>query len=508
MNLTRRKAIRNMTAIGAGAALTSCATSRTPTRPNILFIMTDDQTVDQMSCYGHPFLETPNMDRIAGEGIRFDNCFCTNSLCAPSRATVLNGCYSSISGVKTNSYPMAGDPEQLNPNLPTFPELLREAGYQTGLVGKFHIPQDPIGFDEWRILPGQGRYFDPVFIENGTEKKYDGYVTDITTDFALDYLKRRDTERPFCLVYQHKAPHRPFTPAPRHADLWEDIEIPYPPTFDDDYETRRAARIATDMRLDVNLLRDYADDVKGMSPEETKKWIYQRFVKDHNRTIVSVDENLGRVLDYLDREGIIDDTLIVYTSDNGFNLGDHGWYDKRFMYEPSLRLPLVIRYPRLGVSGEVCNSFVLNTDFAPTILDIAGVPVPETMHGRSLKPILSGVTPPDWRKSIYYHYYENYWLSVGPGREAIVDEDFDIESFRKKVPGFGMQIHRVLPHRGIRNDRYKLIEYYTEKDGYMEFFDLKFDPHELRNVYGNPVYADIISQMKRELETMKARYDG
>lgn len=403
---------------------------------------------------------------------------------------------------------MAGDPEQLNPDLMTFPELLRDAGYQTGLMGKYHIKQDPKGFDDWRILPGQGKYFDPVFIENGKNNQYKGYVTDIITDKALTYLDGRDNTRPFCLVYQHKAPHRPFTPAPRHAKLWDDVDIPYPPTFEDDYSTRRAAKIATDMKLNVNLLNDYAEDISGMTDAEAKKWIYQRFVKDHNRAVAGVDENLGRVLDYLDDEGIIDNTLIIYTSDNGFYLGDHGWYDKRFMYEPSLRLPLVIRYPRLGTPGQVTESFALNIDFAPTILDIAGVEVPDYMHGRSLKPILAGNTPDEWRQSIYYHYYENYWLTVGPGRDAIEDEDFDYESFRKKVPSFAKNIHRVLPHRGIRNDRYKLIEYYTERDGYMEFFDLKTDPHEVRNVYGNAVYKDVIENMTRELKQLKARYDG
>ncbi|MFC1539821.1 sulfatase, partial [Candidatus Latescibacterota bacterium] len=502
-------AIKHMTIASAGAMLSRCAPSpKLNRRPNILFIMTDDQTVDQMSCYGHPFLKTPNMDRIASEGTKFTNCFCTNSLCAPSRATVLNGCYSSISGVKTNSYPMAGEPEKLNPDMPTFPELLREAGYQTGLMGKYHIKQDPKGFDEWRILPGQGVYFDPVFIENGENNQYKGYVTDIITDKALDYLERRDKDRPFCLVYQHKAPHRPFTPAPRHAKLWEDMEIPYPVTFNDKYETRRAAKIATDMKLDVNLLGDYAADIKGMTEEETKKWIYQRFVKDSNRAVVGVDENLGRVFEYLDSEGITDDTLIMYTSDNGFNLGDHGWYDKRFMYEPSLRLPLVIRYPRFGSPGQVSDSFVQNTDFAPTILDIAGLPVPDSMHGRSFKQILEGNTPMDWRKTIYYHYYENYWLSVGPGREAMEDPNLDYQALRNKIPGFTRSIHRVLPHRGVRNDRYKLIEYYTERDGYMEFFDLKTDPHELRNVYGNPVYKEIIDSMTRELTQLKKQYDG
>ena len=509
MNLTRREVVKSLAVAGTGAMLLRCTpTDKIKHRPNILFIMTDDQTVNQMSCYGHPFLQTPNMDRIAFEGTRFTNCFCTNSLCAPSRSTVLNGCYSSTSGVRTNSYPMAGEPEQLNPELPTFPELLKQAGYQTGLVGKYHISQNPIGFDEWHILPGQGLYFNPVFIENGERKQYDGYVTDIITDKALDYLRRRDPERPFCLVYQHKAPHRPFTPAPRHAHLWEDIEIPYPVTFNDDYATRRVARLAVDMRLNFNLVRDYANEIKNLSDEEKKKWIYQRFVKDHNRAVVGVDENLGRVLAYLDQEGIIDDMLIIYTSDNGFFLGEHGWYDKRFMYEESLRLPLVIRYPRLGSPGQVCDAFVLNVDFAPTILDIAGLPVPDFMHGRSLKLLLTGNTPKNWRDIAYYHYYENYWLTVGPGRGAMEDLNFDFEAFSKTGPKFNRNIHRVLPHRGVRTERYKLIEYYTEKDGYMEFFDLQYDPHELCNAYGHPVYKEVIDHLTRELRRLQKKFDN
>ena len=461
-------------------------------RPNILFVMTDDQTVREMSCYGCPIPPTPNMDRIAAGGTRFANCFTTNALCAPSRATVLTGCFSHIHGIRGNSE-MADAIEELDPRVPTFPELLREAGYRTGLVGKYHIRQDPRGFDHWCIHPGQGEYFDPVFIENGREIRKQGYATDITTDLALEFLEGVEPAQPFCLVYQFKAPHRPFTPAPRHADLFEDLVVPEPETFDDDYATRRVAAIAEDMRFEQSLAGDYEDLPEGLSPEERKRWIYQRFIKDRYRTIVGVDENLGRVLDHLDREGLAENTLILYTADHGYFLGEHGWYDKRFMYEPSIRIPLVARYPRLGVEGHVAGEMVMNVDFAPTILDFAGLPSPPGMQGRSLKPLMEGRSPQDWRRSTYYAYYENSWELVGKGEEAMA------EPFRYFTP------HRVGPHRGVRTCRYKLIEYDGEGD-YWELFDLEEDPNELVNRYEDPACADIVSDLKAELRRLREEY--
>lgn len=493
MKITRREAIERMTLAGTGILLTRCSAGKEVPRPNIIFIMTDDQPANEMSCYGNQILQTPNMDRIASGGTRFNHCFCTNSLCAPSRATILTGCYSSINGITGNSE-SKDEIEKLNPDLPTFPELLRQEGYYTALIGKYHIAQDPTGFDEWRILPGQGVYFDPEFIENGEHTKTSGYVTDIITDKTLDFLRRRDRTKPFCLVYQHKAPHRPFTPAPRHAHLWDDMEFPYPSTFEDDYSTRRIAKLAQDMKFDISLAGDYDDLPKNLSEQEKKKWIFQRFVKDHYRSIVGVDENLGRVLDYLDSESIADDTLIIYTTDNGFFLGEHGWYDKRFMYEPSLRLPLVIRYPRLGAAGQVSSELVQNIDIAPTILDIAGVPVPPYMQGRSLRHILEGQHPQDWRKSIYYAYYEDSWRLAGFRQEDLRD------------PGFQyFTAHRVGPHHGVRTDRYKLIEYYSEGD-YCELFDLETDPDELKNMYGEPGYEEITRQLIQELRRLQALY--
>jgi arylsulfatase A-like enzyme len=472
------------------------ALAQRPRRPNILYVMTDDHPADRMGCAGHPLLRTPNMDRLAAEGVRFSNCFVTNSLCAPARATALTGCYSHINGVRGNSEAKDAPPEYINGNLVTYPELLKKAGYRTAVVGKWHLNDSPKGFDYSCVLPGQGLYFNPDFIENGSRKTIKGYATDITTDKALLWLDSSvRQEQPWLLVYQHKAPHRPFQPAPRHAKLWSDVELPYPETFDDDYATRKLAKEAEDMRFDISLAGDYKDLPAGLSASEKKRWIYQRFVKDHYRATVGVDENLGRVLDYLDKHRLADDTIVVYTSDNGFFLGEHGWYDKRWMYEPSLRIPLLVRYPRLGVKGRVDPAFVQNIDFAPTLLDLAGVPIPEQMQGRSLRPLLEGSEPADWRQSVYYTYYENSWAQLaGKGRDALRDP-----SFAYLTP------HRVSPHRGVRTNRYKLIEYYGEGD-YWELFDLQEDPHELRNVYGDSAYSAETESLKTELQRLRRHY--
>jgi len=499
MNITRRDALKGFaSAAGTGSLLTGCAAKPAGVRrPNIIFIMTDDQTVDQMSCYGHPILRTPNLDRIANEGARFSRCFCTNSLCAPSRASVLTGCYSNISGITGNSE-KRGSEEVLNPLLPTFPELLRQAGWYTALIGKYHIRQDPKGFDEWRILPGQGAYFDPEFIENGATTRNRGYVTDIITDKALECLGRLDPADPFCLVYQHKAPHRPFKPAPRHANLWDDIEFPYPESFWDDYDTRKVAALAEDMRIEVSLESDYAGEMpKGMTLREKREWIYQRFAKDMCRAVVGIDENVGRILDFLDGRGIADDTMIVFTSDNGFFVGEHGWYDKRFMYEPSLRIPLVVRYPRLGKAGVVSDDMALNVDFAPTILDFAGIDIPGGMHGRSLRPIIEGGrAPSDWRDTVYYSYYEDSWRMY---------QNLDPAKLNDQTYTKYFTAHRVGPHHGVRTNRYKLIHFYTEGD-YWELFDLETDPNELKNIYGAPGTESLAAELKGELARLQKLY--
>ncbi len=493
-NMNRRTALKTMAAAGSGAMLSQCATQKTAAKKNIVFVMTDDQTVDQMSCYGHPYLETPNMDRLASEGTRFNHCFCNNSLCAPARASVLTGCYSNKSGIKGNTE-RDGMVEELNPALETFPELLRKNGYFTAIVGKYHIRQDPKGFDIWKILPGQGSYFEPEFIENGITTQNSGYVTDVITDKTLQVMEERDKSKPFCLVYQHKAPHRPFTPAPRHAHLWDDLELPLPETFNDNYSTREIAKMSTDMRIEESLASDYDDLPEGISEEETRRWIYQRFVKDSCLAVKGVDENLGRVLDYLERDDVKDDTIIIYTSDNGFYLGEYGWYDKRFMYEPSLHIPLVISHPGIGTPGQVIDEMASNTDFAPTILELAGVPVPSSMHGRSLVPILEGNIPADWREYSYYEYYENSWELYKDMKPEEINDQTNVRYFNA---------HRVTPHRGVRGERYKLIEFHTED--YWELFDLEEDPNELRNVYGEPGYNDITAKLLTELRRLQAVY--
>jgi arylsulfatase A-like enzyme len=349
--------------------------------------------------------------------------------------------------------------------------MLQRAGYTTAIVGKWHLKSEPTGFDYWNVLPGQGRYHNPVFIEMGQRKEYRGYVTDIITDLSLEFLEQaRRRNRPFCLLCHHKAPHRGWRPDEKHAHLFEDVEIPEPETFDDDYRSRASAAPHADMRIAD--MPDYKrEQPAGLSPEAIKRWNYQRFIKDYLRTIASVDENVGRLLRYLDETGLAENTLLIYTTDNGFFLGDHGWFDKRFMYEESLRIPFLVRYPPEVKPGSVDDHIVLNVDFAPTFLDYAGVPIPKDMQGRSLRPLLRGESPPDWRTSMYYHYYEY----PGP--------------------------HRVRPHYGVRTRRYKLIHYYTT--GEWELFDLEKDPHELHNVYEAPAYAEVVQRLKGELERLR-----
>jgi arylsulfatase A-like enzyme len=483
--LTRRETVGALAAPaflrGAGA------------RPNILYIMTDDHAFGEMGCAGNKIVRTPNLDRLAAEGVRFNNCFCTNSLCAPSRATCLTGTYSHINGVMGNSEAKDAPPEYMRREIPTYPELLKKGGYKTAMIGKWHLSDEPRGFDFYNILPGQGVYMDPEFIENGVRKKRKGYVSDLITDDALAFLEGAGTG-PWLLVYQHKGPHRPFTPAPRHARLFDDIQIPHPSTYYDNYATRRLAAEAKDMRFEESLAGDYPDLPKGLAGEAKREWIFQRFVKDHYRTMAGVDENIGRVLDYLDRKKLAQDTLVIYTTDNGFYLGEHGWYDKRFMYEPSLRLPLLVRYPREARPGRVETRFALNIDYAPTILDIADVTAPSTMQGRSLVPLLASDAVRGWRTSMLYTYYENSWTLAGKGREALSDPTFQY-----------FTAHRVSPHRGVRTSRYKLIDYYSE-GGYHELFDLEKDPDELRNVYGDPSYSKVRSDLELELTRLAREF--
>ena len=486
--------------VGAVSVFPSCTSiGQTATqarkRPNIIYIMTDDHASHALSCYGSKINKTPNLDRIASEGMRFDNAFCTNSICAPCRAVVLTGKYSHLNGVTDNRLKFDGSQQ-------TFPKLLQQAGYETAMVGKWHLKTDPTGFDYWNVLPGQGAYYNPVMIEMGQRKKYTGYVTDIITDHCLNWLKGRRGDKPFCLMYHHKAPHRRWEPGPQHLTLYDDRTIPEPDTLFDDQSGRGRAAKEQDMSIEKTMTAndlkltpmkklmpeqkaawDAAYGPKNEAFEEAKlegkdliRWKYQRYIKDYLRCIASVDDNVGRLLDYLDASGLASDTVVVYTSDQGFYLGDHGWFDKRFMYEESLKMPLLVRYPREIRPGSVSDDIVLNLDFAETFLDYAGAPVPDDMQGRSLRPLLRrGRRPKDWRTSMYYHYYE--------------------------YPA----VHSVKRHYGVRTQRYKLIHFYHDIDEW-ELYDLKKDPDELRSVYADPKYAGVVKELKAELQRLREAY--
>ena len=436
-------------------------------RPNIVFIMTDDHAAHAISAYGSRINATPNIDRIGREGIRFANCFATNAICTPSRAAILTGKYAHKNGVPVFN--------RFDGRQPTVAKALQAAGYHTGMVGKWHLGSEPTGFDDWTILPGQGAYRDPVFFAKAKGKvTVPGYVTDVTTDLGLEFLAGRPKDRPFFLMLHHKAPHRPWQPDPADAKIWADRVVPEPATLDDDYATRAdAAREAT-MRIDRDLT---PGDLKqappaGLAPADLKRWKYQRYMRDYLACVDSVDRNVGRVLDYLDREGLAANTLVMYSSDQGFFLGDHGWFDKRFMYEESLRMPLLARWPAAIKPGTVADAMVLNVDFAPTWLDVAGLPVPAEVQGRSAMPILLGATPPDWRAAMYYRYYH--------------------------YP----QDHRVQPHIGVRTARHKLVWY--DRIDQWELFDLAADPRELKNLAADPAQAATVKALRAEMDRLKA----
>ncbi len=454
-------------------------------RPNILFIMSDDHASHAMSCYGSRINRTPNLDRIADDGMRFDNCFCTNSICTPSRAVILTGTYNHINGVTTLD-------SRLDGRLVTMPKLLQAAGYQTAIVGKWHLGHggeaDPTGFDYWNVLPGQGLYHNPEMIEMGERKTFPGYATDLITDFSLDWLNQRDPDRPFFLMCHHKAPHRPWEPDEKHAKLYENEEIPYPETFNDDYSNRAAAAAAAKMRIDRDMtLTDLKQPTpEGLTPEEEKKWKYQRYIKDYLRCVASIDDNVGRLLDWLEAEGLAENTIVVYTSDQGFFLGDHGWYDKRFMYEESLRMPFIIRHPASITPGSVNEQMILNVDFASTFLDYANVDIPEHFQGSTFRALLEGGTPDGWQNSMYYRY----WMHLAH--------------------------HHVYAHYGVRTLQHKLIYYYADALGQpgaiddsrepeWELFDLDADPYELMNVYHDPAYAAVKAELTAELHRLQAK---
>ncbi len=456
--------------------------------------MTDDHASHALSCYGSKINKTPNLDRIAKEGMLFKNCFCTNSICQPSRAVILTGKYSHINGAIDNK-------GRFDNRQQTFPKLLQKAGYETAVVGKWHLDREPTGFDYWNILIGQGPYYNPPMIENGKQVKHSGYTTDIITDHCLKWLKDRKSDRPFCLLYHHKAPHRNWQPGPKYLHMYDDVKIPEPETLFDDYSGRGTAAREQDMSIAKTMNNNDLKLVapKNLTPEQKKlwdaayepkneafrranlkgkdlvRWKYQRYIKDYLRCIASVDDNVGRVLDYLDESGLAENTVVMYTGDQGFYLGDHGWFDKRFMYEESLRMPFLVRYPKEIKSGSVNNDIVLNLDFAPTFLDFAGVAKPADMQGHSIRLLLQNKTLKDWRKSMYYHYYE--------------------------YPA----VHSVKRHYGVRTKRYKLIHFYHDIDEW-ELYDLEKDPKELNNVYNNPAYPDEVKKLKAELKRLRIKY--
>ena len=477
-------------------------------RPNILFIFTDDHAVQAISAYGSKINMTPNIDRLAEKGVIFVNSFCANSICAPSRATVLTGKLSHKNRHLNNQTDFDGSQT-------TFPKLFQQAGYQTALIGKWHLRSEPTGFDHWEILIGQGRYYNPEFITPEGKKQYMGYCTDIVTSLSLQWLRTRDKSKPFLLMCQHKAPHRNWAPGPKHLTMYDDVEIPEPPTLFDDYSNRsevlknnemeigRHMMMGWDLKLDGPAIKDALGrdwdnpEYNRLTPEQKAmwdaaydpknkkfledmpqgkdlvRWKYQRYIKDYLRCIASVDDNIGRLLDYLESTGELENTLVAYSSDQGFYLGEHGWYDKRWMYEESLRMPLIMSWPAGIKAGTRVTELVQNIDYAPTFLEAAGIEPPEEMQGDSLLPLLEQKNP-DWRDTVYYHYYEQ-------GE------------------------HNVPRHDGVRTHRYKLIHFYDDND--WDLYDLEKDPNEMRDVFNDPAYTEVREMMMRRYRALRKQYD-
>ncbi len=477
------------------------------TRPNIVFIFADDHAYQAISAYGSKLIQTPNIDRIAKEGMRFDRCLVTNSICGPSRAVVLTGKYSHVNGFRDNA-------SRFDSSQDTFVKQLQQSGYQTAIFGKWHLESDPVGFDTWSVLPGQGRYYNPIFLGPDGKQTVDGYVTDVIADKALEWLRNtRQARKPFLLMVHQKAPHREWQPGPAHLNDFAD-DLPEPTTLFDDYHDRpdvikdQAMMIARNMRMGFDLKyftegatdekvrnqffssytpeqraiweaaynpRNRAFDKANLSGDALTRWKYQRFIKDYLRCIASVDDNIGRLLDELDALKLSENTVVVYSSDQGFYLGEHGWFDKRWIFEQSLRTPLLVRWPGVTEPGSTCNRIVSNLDFAETFLDIAHVQAYPGMQGRSLIPLLRQHVPEDWRKSFYYHYYET-------------------------------TVHSVPAHFGVVTDQHKLVCYYKspkasgEKDiNEWELLDLKADPEETHSFLNDAGYRQARQRLYAEL---------
>jgi arylsulfatase A-like enzyme len=493
------------------AAAAPDASAGRPSRPNIIFMMSDDHGYQAISAYGHGLNRTPHLDRLAARGMLFERAYVTNSICGPSRAVFLTGRHSHANGFRDNAGVFDG-------SQPTVAKHLRAAGYQTALFGKWHLVSDPQGFDHWDILPGQGDYYNPRFIENGVKKTLTGYVTHLTVDLALQWLDRRDPDRPFFLVCNQKAPHRNWMPEPKYLHLFDSTRFPLPDNFRDDYATRSRAPRQQEMTVSRDLHPYYdlklgfdlpAAERKGLGaawqgiydrlrPEEKRaweaaygpgneafrqapptgdaraEWAYRRYLQDYLRCVQSVDDNVGRILDYLERNGLDENTIVVYTSDQGFYLGEHGWYDKRFMYEESFRTPLIVRWPGVADDGRRTRSLVQNLDFAGTLLEMAGLPIPPEVQGKSLVPVLQGRLRGNLHDALFYHYYE-----VGE--------------------------HRVARHYGVRTDRWKLIRF--EDNDEWELYDLRTDPREMVNLHGRRDRARVRRTLERRLAALAARYD-
>ncbi|MEY4107686.1 MAG: hypothetical protein RL181_2028, partial [Bacteroidota bacterium] len=506
--------------LALGLAWTVAAQSQRSSKPNIIFIMSDDHAYQAISAYDDRLIKTPNIDRIAQQGMRFTNAGVTNSICAPSRATILTGKHSHLNGKVDNHF-------EFDTSNVTFPQLLQQNGYQTAMFGKLHFGNNPKGFDQFKILPGQGSYYNPDFITKKEGNiRVEGYVTDIVTDMTLDWLgKERDPEKPFLLMYLHKAPHRSWMPAERHLDEFTQRTFPEPKTLFDDYSGRTSPAKEAEMNIlkhmswagDNKLFPETMDalglpeigfDKKrheaefarlspsqrahfmkaygkvneaflksytSMTPEDLMRWKYQRYMQDYLATIQAVDENVGRLLDYLEKNGLMENTILVYTSDQGFYLGEHGWYDKRFVYDESFKTPLLVSWPQHIQAGSRCDELVQNLDFAQTFLDAAGIKAPRGMQGESLVPLLTGQLSQLKRKALYYHYYE-----------------YPAE-------------HMVNRHYALINKDYKLIHYYFAVDEW-ELIDRKKDPYELKNVYDDPAYAQVRKQLHRELDALRVKY--